>query len=72
MTSQTRVSDLRDKYYGLTWSTEGVTPLDLVSKGAVILIIAVSFGLFYPGLIAYSTGMFFKTDVESTLDHLVV
>jgi hypothetical protein len=39
MTSQTRVSDLWDKYYTLTWSTEGVTPLDLLSKGAAILII---------------------------------
>jgi hypothetical protein len=41
MTSQTRVSDLWDKYYTLTWSTEGVTPLDLLSKGAAILITSV-------------------------------
>jgi hypothetical protein len=70
MTSQRRVSDLWDKFYTLTWSTEGTTPLELLSKGAAILLVAVFLGLFYPGVIAYATGMFFKTDVESTLDRL--
>ena len=44
--------------HSLTWLSAGASPLDVLRKGIFIFLLAVLFGVVYPGIAAYFAGEF--------------
>jgi hypothetical protein len=49
------------------WLRANASPLHIVKIAAIILTISIVFGVVYPGVAAYYSGMFFERDVKKSI-----